>query len=252
MTYTYTRQAWQLPSQPVTGPAINWSTIDTVVIHYTASKDCPEGNDGAKYTAFMISMQNDYLTNRKYSLGYSVAVSTIGESWEIRGVDIKPAATLNHNSHTYAILITVDGGNAASPAAVAEVRRLIADAERRAGKRLLIKGHGDFAATSCPGVGIRAQIAANVFNPVQPTPPPKPEPIPTPEDIDMQAATLWRDSRYLNVFLIGSCPATNVSPLVFADLVKRGVPVIVERHDQLLATCLNQSGLSKADLVLAG
>ena len=66
------------------------------------------------------------------------------------------------------------------------------------------------------------------------------------------ATTLWRDKRYLNVFAIGSCPATNVSPLVYDSMVKRGVPVIVETHDQLLATCLFQSGLSASDLVPAG
>ncbi len=83
-----------------------------------------------------------------------------------------------------------------------------------------------------------------------PTPPVPPTP-PTPEDTDMQAATLWRDSRYLNVFLIGSCPAQNVSPLVYDSLVKRGVPVIVETHAQLLETCLYQSGLDASDLVPA-
>jgi hypothetical protein len=123
-------------------------------------------------------MQNDYTVNRGYSLGYSVAVSTVGDSWEIRGVDIKPAATKGYNDSTYAILLTVDGDNAASAAAVTEVRRLVADAERRAGRRLTIVGHGQLGATSCPGVGIRAQIAAGVF---RPTPAPIP-PTPTPED----------------------------------------------------------------------
>ncbi len=245
--YTFTRQSWQNPAQPVTGPAINWATITTVVIHYTASRDCPEGAPVEPYKQFLRNMQADYLTSpvRGYSLGYSVAVSTVGQSWEIRGVDIKPAATRGYNDVTYAILVTVDGDNAASPAAVTEVRRLVADAERRAGRPLTIKGHGDLLPTSCPGVGIRAQITAGVFRPV-PVPP-----TPTPEDTDMQAATLWRDSRYLNVFLIGSAPAQNVSPLVYADLVKRGVPVIVETHAQLLETCLFQSGLKATDLVPA-
>lgn len=176
MTYTHTRQSWQNPAQPVTGPAIVWPDIDTVVVHYTASKDCPEGAPLEPYRAFMRAMQNDYTVNRGYSLGYSVAVSTVGESWEIRGVDIKPAATKGHNGHTYAILVTVDGDNPASPSAVTEVRRLVADAERRAGRQLTIVGHGQLGATSCPGVGIRAQIAAGVFRPVPPPIPPTPTP----------------------------------------------------------------------------
>jgi len=176
--YTYTRDQWQNPAQPVKGPAINWATITAVVIHYTAAKDCPEGAPVEPYKAFLRSMQNDYTVNRGYSLGYSVAVSTVGDSWEIRGVDIKPAATKGYNDSTYAILLTVDGDNAASAAAVTEVRRLVADAERRAGRRLTIVGHGQLGATSCPGVGIRAQIAAGVF---RPAPAPIP-PTPTPED----------------------------------------------------------------------
>jgi hypothetical protein len=181
-TYTHTRQSWQNPAQPVTGPPMVWPDVDTVVVHYTASRDCPEGQPLEPYKAFLRAMQNDYTVNRGYSLGYSVSVSTVGESWEIRGVDIKPAATKGHNGHTYAILITVDGDAPASPSAVAEVRRLIADAERRAGRKLAIVGHGQLGATSCPGVGIRAQIQAGVFTPV-PTPPAPPAP--TPEDDPM-------------------------------------------------------------------
>lgn len=181
--YTFTRQSWQNPTQPVTGPAINWATITTAVIHYTAAKDCPEGQPLEPYKQFLRAMQNDYTVNRGYSLGYSVAVSTVGQSWEIRGVDIKPAATRGYNGTTYAILLTVDGDQPASSAAVAEVRRLIADAERRAGRTLMIKGHGELGATSCPGVGIRAQITAGVFRPIQPTPPVPPAP--TPEDDPM-------------------------------------------------------------------
>lgn len=66
---------------------------------------------------------------------------------------------------------------------------------------------------------------------------------------DDMAATLWRHPDYLNVFLIGSGPAVNVSPKVYESLVARGVPSITEAHDQLLKTCLNQSGLTMSDLV---
>jgi hypothetical protein len=164
------------PALPVTGPPIDWSRIDTIVIHYTASKDCPEGDDRQAYGAFLRAMQRDYTTNRGYSLGYSVAVATVGESWGIRGDDLKPAATKDHNDHTFAILVTVDGDAEASPAAVVEVRRLVAEAEQRAGRTLKIVGHGELGATACPGAGLRRQIVADVFRPVAPPPPPPPSP----------------------------------------------------------------------------
>jgi hypothetical protein len=240
--FTHPRESWQSPAQPVTGPPINWSTITTVVIHYTAARDCPEGDYPGVYAAFLRSMQADYLRNRGYSLGYSVAVSTVGESWEIRGDDIKPAATKGHNDTTYAILVTVDGDAPASPAAVAEVRRLIAAAEVLAGRPLAIKGHGELGATACPGAGLRAQIAAGTFRPVTPPPPP------TPGD-DMPF--MWRDARYANVFLVGSCPAQNISGKSMEMLTAKGVPLVVDRHDQFLATCLHQSGLDASALVKA-
>lgn len=97
----------------------------------------------------------------------------------------------------------------------------------------------------------RSAVAARL---VPPAPPPTPDPTPPPNpgDLDMTAATMFRDPRWLNVFVLGSCPATNVSPKLYASLVARGVPVIVEQHDQLIATCLHQSGLTAADLVPAG
>jgi hypothetical protein len=170
---THPRSAWVSPAQPVTGPPINWRRIDTVVIHYTAAADCPEGDDRSAYARFLRSLQASYLASRGYSLGYSVAVATVGESWAIRWTDIAPAATKGHNGHTFAILVTVDGDRPASSAAVAEVRRLVGMAATLAGRSLRIVGHGELGATACPGAGLRAQIAAGVFTPT--SPPPIPE-----------------------------------------------------------------------------
>lgn len=245
--FDYRRSVWQNPKQPVTGPAINWSRIDTVVMHYTGMPNPPEGDNVTAYAQYLQNMQASYLSNRGYSLGYSVSVSTYGESWEIRGVDIKPAATKGHNDHTWAILLTVDGDDRASDAAVRKVRYLIAEAQKLAKRPLAIIGHGQVGETACPGAGVRAQIAAGVFAPV-PDPPIPPDP-PEPPMNDLSAATLWRHSAYNNVFLIGAGAAVNVSPLVYKSLTDRGVPTIVEAHHQLLKSCLYQSGLDLSDLV---
>jgi hypothetical protein len=75
---------------------------------------------------------------------------------------------------------------------------------------------------------------------------------PIPGDDDMSAATLWRPQGYLNVFLIGAGSTVQVSPLVMESLVERGVPTVVEAHDQMLESCLFQTGLTTADLVPGG
>jgi hypothetical protein len=66
---------------------------------------------------------------------------------------------------------------------------------------------------------------------------------------DMSNATLWRHPAYWNVFLLGAGNTVNVSPAVYDSLIARNVPVIVEAHEQLLKTCLFQTGLTVNDLV---
>lgn len=99
------------------------------------------------------------------------------------------------------------------------------------------------AATACPGPHAMARWP-------EMTAPWQPQPNPQPEGDDM-TATLWRHSKYRNVFLIGSGSTVNVSPAVYASLRARGVPEVVDAHDQLLKTCMTQAGLTPADLVLA-
>jgi len=174
--FTHPRSSWVAPAPAITGPAITWHTIDTVVIHYTAADNLIDGDPGESYDRldeYMRAMQTSYVTNRGYSLGYNVAVDYLGNTWEIRGTDIRCAANKGHNEHTWAILMLVDGASPANQAQVAATRRLVAHAAQMAGRPLSIVGHGQLAgaATACPGVGLRAQITAGVFTP-QPPPPP--------------------------------------------------------------------------------
>jgi hypothetical protein len=174
------RPEW-VTTEPVTGPPLPWPDIDTVVIHYTAAPNLIDGDPGERWEqipAYLRQIHHDYLTNRKpgYSIGYNVAVDARGDAWELRGFDIKAAATKGHNDHTWAILLLVDGQDPATPAAVATVNELYSQAEARAKRSLAVKGHRDFAATQCPGVGIYAQVRAGVFHPPIVAPPKPPLP----------------------------------------------------------------------------
>ena len=117
--------------------------------------------------------------------------------------------------------------------------------------------HYRFRSTACPG--IRAEPPGKAWpSPTgegrlgelipalrtRPTPSP-----PTPTGDDMPF--MWRDARYANVFLVGSCPAQNISGKSMEMLTAKGVPLVVDQHDQFLATCLHQSGLTAAALVPA-
>jgi hypothetical protein len=189
--FTHTRASWQDPRKPVTGPLMVWRNVDTIAIHYTAADNLIDGDPGehaSNLPAYMRSMQSAYLSSRGYSLGYNVSVDWLGGSWEIRGVDIRCAANKGWNERTFAILMLVDGDDMATTHAAAEVRRIVAECERLAGRVLRIAGHGEIGATACPGSGLRAQITIGEFSPRwNPAPPPPPPVLPPP--------TVWRSRR---------------------------------------------------------
>jgi hypothetical protein len=167
------RSDW-VTTKPVTGPAPTWGKLDTAVPHYTAASNLPSGDPGERsddvgIAAYIRNIHHSYLAdpNRGYSIGYSFAIDWRGDVWELRGWTFKPAANLNHNDHTLPTLFLVDADDPANEAQLAAARWLFGDAETRVGRKLAIVGHGQLpgAATSCPGNGIKAQIAAGAFNP---------------------------------------------------------------------------------------
>lgn len=173
--------AWVDPQRPVTGPPIDWTQIDTFVVHYTAANNLIDGDPGENWAGipqYLRSIQLDYLTNRPqynsagvktasgYSIGYHFAIDQRGVVWTLRGWDIRSAANVDHNQRTFTVLFLVDGNDEATPAAVAAAKYLLAEAVRRARRKLVVTGHGllSGAQTSCPGAGLLRQIRGGIFS----------------------------------------------------------------------------------------
>ena len=163
-------QAGMTVGQHTDARPINWSRVDSIVIHYTAAETAD--TDTARWLA---QMQRSYVNGRGYSLGYSCAIDQQGVCWEIRGTDYIPAATKHENGHTFAILQLVDWQNPANELMVERTRQLVAALRQQ--NRMSITGHRDWAATRCPGDGVYHQIQTGAFEPV-PTPPTPPTPGP--------------------------------------------------------------------------
>jgi hypothetical protein len=194
MTWDHRRTEWQTAAEPVTGPRFVWSKLQRIVIHW---------NGGALRTPYdtaqvLRNQQHAYLTQKQppYSLGYNDAIDDPGESWEIRGEDIKCAANVEVNESSYAIQVLVysptgDTWSPANDAQIDAIRKRVARIREVAGWKVPIVGHFDVAHqsthTPCPGPAIRQQIADGVFEPVeyeQPTHPeadPQPQPDPEPQ-----------------------------------------------------------------------
>ena len=173
------REGWQSPSEPVrsSSPFPGWHAINRIVIHYPgadwSSMDMDrDGDIDRSDTAVLLrNTQHYYLTQRGYSIGYNAAVASIkghdgdGLSYELRGDDFKCAANVEVNGDSFAINVLVDGDAPATPKAVRKVRFLVAQARYLAGKPLPIVGHFQVGSTSCPGAGIKAQLARGAFEP---------------------------------------------------------------------------------------
>ena len=172
MRFDHQRSDWVRNSKPVTGPAFpSWQAIKQIVIHYPgadwASMDFNrDGTQDYRDTAVLMDNTNNYYwTQRGYAIGYNAGADTFGHTWELRGDTFKCAANKGHNEWSFAILVIVDGDNAATPAQVDAVRDLVAQIRVLAGWNVPIVGHGQVGSTSCPGLGIRTQLAAGAFEP---------------------------------------------------------------------------------------
>jgi hypothetical protein len=173
MKFDKVRADWVNRSKPVTGPAFpSWSAIKRIVIHYPgadwASMDF--NRDGVldyRDTAVLMDNTNNYYWSRTpaYAIGYNAAADAFGITWELRGDSFMCAANKGVNDTSFAILVIVDDQAPATPAQIEAVRRLVAEVQVLAGWQVPIVGHGEVGSTSCPGLGIRTQIAAGAFEP---------------------------------------------------------------------------------------
>lgn len=235
------RESWQDPRYPVSGPAADLSTVDHGVVHYTGADNVIDGDPGESagdLPGFHRSMQRHYINVRGYSLGYNFSVDWLGGVWEIRGWRFRSAANAGWNHRSVAVLVLVDGNDMASPYAVRSVQAVIAEATRRAGRRLEIKGHGQLraetgvgSATSCPGLGLQAQINAGVFSP-------RPTPIP-PELIDMQLTDYYVvtfSTIRPGAFLVGPGGPVHIDGQMRDDYLRAGAKRVDSSNAEVLAS----------------
>ena len=173
----YSRQSWQDPAKPITGPASKGG--GTWVIHYPGGGTCGPGFETAK--SYNRQSQAMYLNTRGYSLGYSFNVMQDGGSYAVRGMDLNNAANSgkkvegNFNAVSKSINITATG-ESATTAAIHEVNRLI-----QTQPTWDVVVHGDVDYTSCCGPEIIAQVRAGIIGQSGPTSgelPPVPVPPP--------------------------------------------------------------------------
>lgn len=221
----HSRESWQAPARPVTGPPAEWIRVTTNVAHYTADDDLIDGDPGefaSRLPQYMRNMQSSYLRSRGFSLGYLFAIDWLGGVWEIRGFDIRSAANkgdsrktgvANFNGFSFPVLFLVDGQDGLTEEARRSARMLYREAERRARRALgRPKPHSAIDFTSCCGDGIRTQIAWGLLDPADPPPnviiPPLQPPI-------ISTPTSGADMKYIDPVRGFDSRATPLAPGAF-------------------------------------
>ena len=215
------RTTWEQPgytiAQHTTSPRVAPAKLDSIVIHYPGHDGV--GNDTARDLA---NSQRYYAENRGYSLGYNVIVDRAGVLWEARGIDFQNAANKGANNTSVSVQLRVNLDEPGSAAAVARVRRFVADMERWCGHSLTVQGHRDVGSTACPGEAIYNQIEQGEFEP-RLTPPN------TTEDLAMRIVSPPQrvyDSRSTNDLLpaqtVRSIPVGYETGAVFVNITVTG------------------------------
>jgi hypothetical protein len=179
------REAVATSCYPILGPPLDISRVWTPLAHYTAAIDLPDGDlDEFDYQIipYLRAVNRDYWDHRVgtgittcgthkpgYAIGYSFAVDWLGGATELRGFDILPAATTNHNTYTLPVLFLTDIADGASDLALATARAIWREARRRSGNALFLdrpKGHREVCngCTACPGDPLMAQRDAGLMD----------------------------------------------------------------------------------------
>jgi hypothetical protein len=143
------RAGWQA-DPPTSVTRLPWGRIDTIYVHYTASEADRVGDPRARMRGIQDYHQD---TNGWADIAYSFAFTYEGDVLEGRGWEVYPAATAGQNGHSVAFVFLgadKEGRDDVTDRGRKALGWLILEAQKRAGKRLEVKGHREDVATACP------------------------------------------------------------------------------------------------------
>lgn len=195
------REDWQLPSQPVqSSNPFDKSIVEWCVAHWPGANDNWRPPDTVEEVIQHLRMeQNDYLTNRGFSLGYGFVISQTPfpeNIWEVRGFDFRMASNNgdkppfnqdNFNKFSISIQFEASVAFPITDDQKKAGRYLLLHCDEVIGRKLILQGHlvSDF--TTCPGDVILDWLPEMA---VRPRPSTNTRPRPKDSDTMLRAAKL--------------------------------------------------------------
>lgn len=159
--YDRRRADWGAKPARYTNP-LDWKRVTDVIVHYPASGNITIGTDEAQIARRLRGWQTYHMTpdnpatkvkeGQGWSdIAYSVAVDQAGRVWELRGLDRREGATTGWGGRSVSILIAVGDSEPLSDELKRSVLRVMAECDRRKGRKLKRGWHSQYQQTSCPG-----------------------------------------------------------------------------------------------------
>ncbi len=138
-------------------------SIKELFIHWPGGKvSSPQGRTFAQECEIMRSLQAAHIANGWADIGYNfVLFPRVGATprvYTARGARYIPAAQLNHNTGTLAIMVYTSPGEELAASTAARLRSFVRWADGYAGRTLAVRSHSEVVSTQCPGPQLRAWV----------------------------------------------------------------------------------------------
>lgn len=137
--------------------SVQWRDRTGVALHHTTGSNLGR-EDSAEW---LRAIQAYHMDERGWwDIGYNLAVDRFGTAFMLRGWTKLGAHIAGHNTGNIGIVLLGDGRRSSNltPAAMRTIEGLTGEASGKAGRALTIRGHGELAATACPGDDLQRWI----------------------------------------------------------------------------------------------
>lgn len=168
MLTIHTRQRWR--AAPRQGPVIARpaSSIRELFVHYPGAHGHIIPADGwteKREQEIMRELQRQHMKDNGWSdIGYNHVLfpnpNGVPRIYTARGAKYVPAAQLNHNAGTIAIMVYMGTTDTLHVSTQDRLRSYVRWADRYTNRTLRVRGHGDVVQTDCPGAALRGWVRA--------------------------------------------------------------------------------------------
>ncbi len=164
----HSRKAWNAAPRAGVISIRPLKSIEELFIHWPGDK--PRSwrhlNTDKEERAAIKGIQNQHINGNDWSdIGYShVLVPNYGRPDNVpniyiaRGIEYVPAAQMDHNAGTVAILVLMGPDDELLDSVPRRLRAYRRWVEEVTGNRVRVRGHGEVFATECPGPKLRALV----------------------------------------------------------------------------------------------